>query len=124
MGDVIKDAIYERNLKVEERFGIDLVFILGAEEKMCNDFRTVVLAGSDEYDLFMGHQLYSAKIFTSGVFADWNQTGIDFSKPWFPPLSRFGNHKQPDLSDNQRHLPVDGGPLYLYLLQYGHRIAV
>jgi hypothetical protein len=84
VGDVIKDAIYERNLKVEERFGIDLVFILGAEEKMCNDFRTVVLAGSDEYDLFMGHQLYSAKIFTSGVFADWNQTGIDFSKPWFP----------------------------------------
>ncbi|MGI6168058.1 MAG: hypothetical protein ACOYIA_08005 [Eubacteriales bacterium] len=83
-GDVISDAIYERNIKVEERFGIELVFVFGSEEKMCTDFKTTVLSGSDEYDLFMGHQLYSAKIFTSGVFADWNEIGIDFSKPWFP----------------------------------------
>ena len=83
-GDVINDAIYERNIKVEERFGIELVFTFGAEEKMCNDFMTGVLSGADEYDLFMGHQLYAAKIFTKGVYADWNQIGIDFSKPWFP----------------------------------------
>ena len=84
VGDVISDAIYERNIKVEERFGVELVFVFGSEEKMCIDFMNLVLAGSDEYDLFMGHQQFSAKIFTSGVFADWNRTGIDFSKPWFP----------------------------------------
>ncbi|NLW73506.1 MAG: hypothetical protein GX057_01225 [Clostridiales bacterium] len=68
------------SLAPEDRFGIELVFVFGSEEKMCTDFKAIVLAGSDEYDLFMGHRLYSAKIFNTGVFADWNETGADFSK--------------------------------------------
>ena len=85
---MIKDAIYERNLKVEERFGIDLVFILGAEEKMCNDLRTAVLVGSDEYDLFMGPRRYSAKIFTSGVFGRLESDRYRL-KALFPALSQI-----------------------------------
>lgn len=83
-GEVINDAIYERNARVSSRFGIELVYKFGSEEAMCVDFMNTVTSGSDEYDLFMGHQLYSAKIFNSGVYEDWNKTGIDFSQPWFP----------------------------------------
>jgi hypothetical protein len=69
---------------VSERFNVDIVFKFGAEEAMCTDFKTTVLAGSDDYDLFMGHQLMAGKNFTSGVYADWIPTGIDFTQPWFP----------------------------------------
>lgn len=84
MGDTINDDIYNRNLAVSERFNVNLQWILGKEEEMCRNFKTVMLAGADDYELFMGHHGYTGKVFTGGIFGDWNNTGIDFSMPWFP----------------------------------------
>ena len=84
IGETVNDAIYLRNGTVEDRLQVDLVFTFGSEDKMCSDFSTTVLSGSDEYDLFLGHAVYASKYFTQGIYANWYDTEIDFSKPWFP----------------------------------------
>ena len=84
IGETVNDAIYLRNGTVEDRLDIDLVFTFGTEDKMCSDFSTKVLSGSDEYELFLGHAVFASKYFTQGIYANWYDTEIDFSKPWFP----------------------------------------
>lgn len=83
-GDILNDAVYNRNSKVESRFNVKIVHSEGAENELASYIVNTVLAGSDEYDLYMGHALYTGSYIGKGVFADWYNTVIDFAKPWFP----------------------------------------
>lgn len=53
-GDIIWDAIWQRNLNVEERFGIELniqpTSTIGLNN-VANELKQLVFAGSDEYDI-------------------------------------------------------------------------
>ncbi len=83
-GDVLDDAIYTRNMSVEERFNAHIVHNTGAEEQLAMDITNSVLSGNDEYDLYMGHTIYTGKYATQGIFRNVRELDIDFSKPWFP----------------------------------------
>ena len=84
-GDVVNDAIFDRNRAIEERFNI--VFAetqrlpYGEISTMVNKS---VMSGSDEFDLVFGQMYQSAKDAQSGVYLDWNTIPyVDFDKPWY-----------------------------------------
>lgn len=83
-GDTLDDAIYNRNMNVEDRFNAKIGHNVGAEEQLAMDIKNAVLAGNDEYDLYMGHTMYTGKHSLQGIFRNMYDLGIDFSKPWYP----------------------------------------
>lgn len=86
-GDILNDTVFNRNSEVESRFNVVIVHKEGAENDLASHMVNSVLAGSDEYDLYLGHALYTGSYIGKGVFADWYNTDIDFLKPWFPPYA-------------------------------------
>lgn len=83
-GDALNDAVYQRNLDVEERFNTVIVHNTGAEEQLAMDIRNSVMSGNDEYDLYLGHSIYTGKYAVQGIFRDIRELDIDFTKPWYP----------------------------------------
>ncbi len=83
-GDALNDAVYQRNLDVEDRFNAVIVHNTGAEEQLAMDIRNSVMSGNDEYDLYLGHSIYTGKYAVQGIFRDIRELDIDFTKPWYP----------------------------------------
>ncbi len=83
-GDNLDDAIYTRNMTVEDRFNAKIVHNRGAEEQLAMDIKNSVLSGNDEYDLYLGHTIYTGKYAVQGIFRDARELDIDFTKPWYP----------------------------------------
>ena len=84
-GDVINDAVYRRNVAIEERFNAKIVGIEGEENPMVESLMQSVAAGDDAYDLFLGHTMNSGKAALAGYFHNWYDIPhINFDKPWFP----------------------------------------
>lgn len=86
-GDVINDAVYERNIKVEDRFNFRIrpVVIDAADEsKPTAALKKSVLSGGDDYDMMIDHMIYMGIAATAGVFYNWYDIPcIDFDKPWW-----------------------------------------
>ncbi len=64
--DLVNQAVYERNLQVEEMFGIDLIAhdIPGSwaqESDFTSTFSNSILSGSSSFDLIMGYEAYMAE---------------------------------------------------------------
>lgn len=85
-GDIVYDAVYERNLAVMERFGIEFEFT--AAPKSIGDamayFKTAVLSGADGIDLIWatGNTLVVSGL--NGAFRDFSESEyLDFEKPWW-----------------------------------------
>ncbi len=83
-GDTLNDAIYNRNMAVEDRFNATIVHNTGAEEALAMSIKNSVLSGNDEYDLYMGHTMYTGKYAVQGIFRNARELDIDFTKPWYP----------------------------------------
>lgn len=90
-GDIINDAIFRRNRTIEERFNVNIVGTYGEEDAMVTQLINSVSAGDDEYDLFLGHSIFSGRAALAGCFYNWYDIPyMDFSKPWFPQASIEG----------------------------------
>ena len=90
-GDIINDAIFRRNRTIEERFNVKIVGTYGEEDAMVTQLINSVSAGDDEYDLFLGHSIFSGRAALAGCFYNWYDIPyMDFSKPWFPQASIEG----------------------------------
>ena len=84
-GDVLNDAVYRRNIAMEDRFNVRIVGIEGEEGPMVDTMMKAVAAGEDAYELFLGHTMSSGKAALSGYFHNWYDIPhINFDKPWFP----------------------------------------
>lgn len=84
-GEVVSDAIYNRNADMEERFNVKFT---PTERKLSYEIRKLleqsVLAGSDDYDLVFGQIFNTASLATNGILGDWNSVPyMDFDKPWY-----------------------------------------
>lgn len=88
-GDLVSDAVYERNLAVEERFGVQLEVITRAGEWSQRDafmahVSNSILGGDHEFDLVMGHRSYIVTMPSKGLAYDLTlMDGLDFSKKWW-----------------------------------------
>ena len=82
-GDVMNDAVYQRNLALSEMLGVTVRHVQGAyaDNGWINDFKKVVQAGDDAYDIFVADQttvLMNSATFGLEVSA---LPYVDLSKP-------------------------------------------
>lgn len=81
-GSLINDAVYTRNLKVEEQFDVKI-----AEEKLSNATSiasSAILAGDDVYDVVMPYLNSSIKNALQGLYIDLNTVDyLELENPWW-----------------------------------------
>ncbi len=85
-GDVINEAIYARNLNVEENLGVKLVpvEIDEATGKAADRFLTLVMSGDDVVDINTGHQSYLTNKLFDGIFTNIaDDPYISWDSPWW-----------------------------------------
>jgi len=86
-GSPIDDAVYRRNLEIEERFNVVLALhdTGGDWDEVASAIRKSVMAGSGDYDLGLAHTFTGLTgLIGSGYLRDWNGIpNADMSKPWW-----------------------------------------
>lgn len=108
-GDLIQDAIWERNNKVEERFGVDLNLQPTRTTGLGNvasELKTMVLAGSDEYDLIVStaNTTITQSLYPY-LYEMSDMPHLDITQPWWRTsaineLSFDGEHYRYLMGDN------------------------
>ncbi len=97
-GEPINDAIYERNIEVENRLGIEIenTKLSGGAYVVTEEIRTLVQSGTHAYDMF-ANSCYSTIMYTSeGLFHDLTDVEyLDLSQPYwsqgFNDVASYGN---------------------------------
>ena len=86
-GEVVNDAVYTRNMKVEERLNCKMELI--GDGNTCHGgfadtVNRSVQAGSDDFDLVANAMYNSMPIVLKGCFTDLNSLRyLDFGQPWW-----------------------------------------
>ena len=91
-GEVLNDAVYKRNMAVEERFNVtfNMIPVRGAwdyKDEFLKRIRNTVSAGDDEFDIIAGYAAYIVELTTSGNYLlNWREIPyMDFEKPYWNP---------------------------------------
>ncbi len=87
-GDVLNDALYNRDRKVEERFGVTFKTVAmdcnWPSTEFNNNLRASIMSGDGVYDLVAGYAATIPGLVGEGLFIDWNTMKYnDFTKPWW-----------------------------------------
>ncbi len=84
-GALINDAVYNRNLAVEERFDVTLVSDCSNANNVINGLvKSAVMAGDNSTELLLQHMIDCANLASQNLFMDWNEVPyIDVTKPWW-----------------------------------------
>ena len=88
-GDLVNDAVYNREVTVEERLGMQIeVHTIKGNWDFRNDFiahvSNSVLSNDHSFDMAMTHNAYLASMILRGLATDLNELEtIDFSKKWW-----------------------------------------
>ena len=71
-GEIISDAIYNRNATVGERFGVTFELIRSSNNNYETDGVNSILAGDDAYDIIVPHARAAFVYAEQGLCLDWN----------------------------------------------------
>ena len=86
-GDVVNDAVFERNKAVEERLNVKLVSVEEPGDSayiVVDKAATAVRANTHEYDILAAACYTSVNESINGTFADMRKSVyLDFDKPWW-----------------------------------------
>ncbi len=84
-GEVIDDAIYNRNKAVEERFNIELVQRALVLDSFNAELVKTITAGEDSHDLALGQVTTVPNLCTEGYFLDWYEDlpHVNLESPWY-----------------------------------------
>jgi maltose-binding protein MalE len=92
-GDVLSDAVYQRNLTVEERFGVKINVIPVAGDwndrtSFMNSLRNSVMAGDGAYDLVDGYAAYIGDLLGSKLYLNLLEVPhLRLTEPWWSQLA-------------------------------------
>ncbi len=105
-GDVVLDAVYNRNITVEERLDVKLNYIAGSDawDGFPTEVMTMLNSGSAEYDMVMeeSSRLWQQSI--KGFYYDlMGSKYIDFDAPWW-----YGDMMAESNLDNSKRLFLNG----------------
>ncbi|MCL2774769.1 MAG: extracellular solute-binding protein [Oscillospiraceae bacterium] len=83
-GDIVNDAIYNRNQSVEDRLNVKITSIgipgdYGNMSKFINAVRSSVNSGSDDYDLIAGYAYYIPTLAPEGLL--YNLNNVQYLNP-------------------------------------------
>ena len=86
-GELINDALYGRNMTVEERFNVKIKPVIteaGDGDTQVKEVLKTVQAGEDAFDLAATYVFTSGQLVLNGIYVNLlDQPNIDFSKPWW-----------------------------------------
>ncbi|MBQ4044075.1 MAG: hypothetical protein IJD06_08780 [Clostridia bacterium] len=85
-GDVVNDAIFDRNLAVSERLdiGIEAIAVASDPAGFLNNVKTSIQAASDDYDVIAGVQHVSLPLAVQNCYLNlMDQPHIDLDQPWW-----------------------------------------
>ena len=85
-GDVLNDAIFNRNLDVSSLLNVELVSVLNPwdNDKFRANVMAAVMAGSDDYDVFTGNMYNSTYLSAEGYFYNiYDVPYISMDNPWW-----------------------------------------
>ncbi len=86
-GEVVNDAVYTRNARVEDQYNVVLEAVEVTEDPestMMNEFSRIVMAGEDAFDVALMHTVNAGSTAIQGVAYNWNDVPyVDFTKPWW-----------------------------------------
>lgn len=87
IGEPVNDSVYERNLVVQDRFGITLNSVEEHNDDphtVINMVKNAVSSGSDDYDLLASACYVMCEESLNGTFADLRTSAyLDFEKPYW-----------------------------------------
>ncbi len=86
-GDIVNDAVFERNARVEEEYGVRLEIMNGgADGDLRENAVSSILAGDDSFDLLVQHVVQLGAMSLENVFYNWYDIpNVDFSHDWWSP---------------------------------------
>lgn len=91
-GELVNDAIYQRNTAVQERLGMEFEFV-GADGNEYNEapfakkVNASISAGDHAYDLIGAYSYTAGLCASQGLLYDLADVeNLDFSKPWWPDM--------------------------------------
>jgi len=89
-GDVVDDAIFERNSKVSEKFNIEITFTHSTNANGDMSAREPILAGDDIFDLVVAHGRNACTYGNEKLMLDWNTDlpYINLDQPWWDQDAR------------------------------------
>lgn len=85
-GEIVIDALYDRNRKVEERLDVNLKHIYGntLTYEFKNEIRNVLIAGDDAYDIIITHQSFGLPHALEGLYYNLSDAPyLDYDQPWW-----------------------------------------
>ncbi len=83
-GEVINDAVYNANLKVMDRFNVNIETIIANDTSI----KSSVLSGSDDFDISMMHDVSAGSESQQGLCLNVRELPyINFEKPWWPEFT-------------------------------------
>lgn len=86
-GDVVDDAVIDRNRAVEERLNIELEYFFDGTaqwDTIAGILSKFIMAGDTTYDLFTGQQYGITTLLANGGFVNvYDLEHLDFTKPWW-----------------------------------------
>ena len=82
--ETLHDAVYTRNLNVEERYNIKLDITVDSYAAVTNRISRAVKSGSDEYDLCFVHMVNGASLAQNNSVLPFEKLPyVDLAKPWW-----------------------------------------
>ncbi len=85
-GDILNEAIYERNLYIEERFKTKLVNTSAKWDEIAKQYATLVSSGDNAYDIIMAYGVRTGNLID--YVADFNQVPyVALDKDWWNPTA-------------------------------------
>ena len=112
-GEVISDAVYNRNLAVSERFDVTFELIRSSHHNYETDGIAAILAGEDAYDIIVPHARAAFIYSEQNLCLDWNSElpYVDLDKPWWDQDARES------FEINKKLFPMVGDLSYQALAQ-------
>ncbi len=92
-GDNVRDAIYDRNMQIEDRLNIDLQFVgvpaayHGAREPFLKQIDAIYAAGTQDYDIIATYARTEGTLAVQGYLenlAKIENSYMNLDKPWWP----------------------------------------
>ena len=83
-GDAVSDVIFERNLTVKEKFGVELSYNHKGGQEMVTDLKTLHSAGDPTVDIIAPYAYYGVALAIEGVYADLNSLNyLNVNSSWW-----------------------------------------
>ena len=86
-GDIVDDAVIDRNRAVEERLNIELEYFFDENaqwDTIAGILSKLIMAGDTTYDIYTGQQYGITTLLAGGGFINaYDLDYLDFSKPWW-----------------------------------------